>query len=34
MISEGNACESDSTTIDFGFYEIEDCARAVVEAGY
>jgi len=34
MISEGQACDSDSYTIDFGFYDVNDCARAVVEHGY
>jgi len=34
MISEGQACNSESYTIDYGFYDVTDCARAVVEAGY
>jgi len=34
MISEGQACSSESYTIDFGFYDVEDCARAVVQEGY
>jgi len=34
MISEGNACDASMTTIDFGLYDLEECARAVVDAGY
>jgi len=34
MIAEGMACDSESTTIDYGFMDVNDCAQAVIDAGY